>query len=235
MPTKDGLSGVIVNCLSDGEWHPITEVMSAAARTIPPGRAVREVEANRVGMAATRGRQAQPRSRGLTTDAMVRSGQWSLAQKSMWMMASRGTIELSEPIRRGIWRDPSVRVRWADAGLLSITEMAEMVGRSPSSLLNHIRDHREDVPEIVDRPQGMRTPASTVEQWATYLARCGVLARSPQRLHWVPLNATQDALWNPGAGDWELVNGERVVRPAVLSERTRTPNGHPVGSALAGH
>lgn len=86
--------------LADGEWHVLDEVVRDAMRFVPPGKAYRAAEANRL-------RQySGPRVRGDETDA-IRSGQRQLVTGTLYQGTRTGRLERKRLDGVDMLRDPN--------------------------------------------------------------------------------------------------------------------------------
>lgn len=95
--------------LADGEWHDLEKVLAAVGNTIPPGKAVREMERARRHSAAHKNLPQQPRVHHPGDDRMVRSGQRRLATAALRTVG----VEFDPPAKGGNRRVVGRKVRKA--------------------------------------------------------------------------------------------------------------------------
>jgi len=77
------LTEVARQLLADGQWHDLEKVLARLGSSVPPAKALREMERSRRKSARLRGLPEQDRVHARTDDRMVRSGQRRLALEAL--------------------------------------------------------------------------------------------------------------------------------------------------------
>lgn len=111
---RSAAGAALLAVLGDGQWHDARTALNAVARTYPPGKALRRVEALRRNRSTSPAKRVRPES----TERRVVQGQRRMASDLLSKWLARGLIEVQG--REDSWDRPGVRIR-ATSRLLRYT------------------------------------------------------------------------------------------------------------------
>lgn len=107
-PRASDVHNTLIELLQDGQWHDYHVILAHAAKTVQPGQAIRQCEADRLLSLSHRGKPVVPeRTRKLSTSDQIRAGSRSIVQKRLLNKA----FEIDPPGTQPFGTRKKVRLR----------------------------------------------------------------------------------------------------------------------------